>query len=43
MVLGVVPAAVAGWEILVVGLVAFYIAMATLVNTVYGRKAMPLS
>jgi succinate-acetate transporter protein len=43
VVLGVIPAAVAGWEILVVGLIAFYIAMATLVNGVYGRKAMPLS
>lgn len=43
VVVGVVPAAVAGWEILLVGLIAFYIAMATLVNTVYGKKVLPLS
>jgi succinate-acetate transporter protein len=43
VVLGKVPAPVAGWEILVTGLVAWYIAMATLVNTVYGRKVLPLS
>jgi hypothetical protein len=33
----------AGWEIFVVGLLAWYIAAATLVNTVYGEKALPLS
>jgi len=43
VVVGKMPAAVAGWEILIVGLLAFYIAMATLVNTVHGRKVMPLS
>jgi succinate-acetate transporter protein len=43
VVTGKIPAPVAGWEILVVGLLAFYIAMATLVNTVYGKKVLPLS
>lgn len=43
VVVGKLPAPVAGWEILIVGLLAFYIAMATLVNTVYGRKVLPLS
>jgi uncharacterized protein len=43
VVVGKIPAPVAGWEILIVGLLAFYIAMATLVNTVHGRKVMPLS
>jgi len=43
VVVGKVPAKVAGWEILIVGLLAFYIAMATLVNTVHGKKVMPLS
>jgi len=43
VVVGKVPAPVAGWEILIVGLLAFYIAMATLVNTVHGKKVMPLS
>ena len=43
VVVGKVPATVAGWEILIVGLLAFYIAMATLVNTVHGKKVMPLS
>jgi len=32
-----------GWEIFIVGLLAWYIAMATLVNTVHGRKVLPLS
>ena len=41
--LGIVPAALAGWEIFVVGLLAWYIASATLVNTVYGRTVLPLS
>ena len=41
--LGKVPAPVAGWEIFITGLVAWYIAMATLVNTVYLRKVLPLS
>jgi uncharacterized protein len=43
VVVGKIPAPVAGWEILIVGLLAFYIAMATLVNTVHGRKVMPLA
>jgi succinate-acetate transporter protein len=43
VVVGKVPASVAGWEILIVGLLAYYIAMATLVNTVYGKKVLPLS
>lgn len=43
VVLGKVSAALAGWEIFITGLVAWYIAMATLVNTVYGRKVFPLS
>jgi len=41
--LGIVSAPVAGWEIFVVGLLAWYIAMATLVNTVYGRMVLQLS
>ncbi len=41
--LGFVPAPLAGWEIFVVGLIAWYIATATLANTVYGRKVLPLS
>lgn len=43
VVVGKVPARVAGWEIFITGLLAFYIAMATLVNTVYGKKVLPLS
>jgi len=43
VVLGKVSAVIAGWEIFITGLVAWYIAMATLVNTVYGRKVLPLS
>jgi uncharacterized protein len=43
MVIGKVPPPVAGWEIFVTGLVAWYIAMATLANTVYRRKVLPLS
>jgi uncharacterized protein len=43
VVIGKVPAPVAGWEIFITGLLAWYIAMATLVNTVYGRKILPLS
>jgi succinate-acetate transporter protein len=43
MVIGKVPAPVAGWEIFIVGLLAWYIAMATLANTVYKRKVLPLS
>ncbi len=43
VVLGFVSAPVAGWEIFVTGFVAYYIAMATLVNTVSGHKALPLA
>lgn len=43
MVLGKVPAPVVGWEIFITGLTAWYIAMATLVNTVYRRTVLPLS
>jgi uncharacterized protein len=43
VVLGMVPAPVAGWEIFIVGLLAWYIAMATLVNTAHGKKVMPLA
>jgi succinate-acetate transporter protein len=43
VVIGKMPASVAGWEILITGLLAFYIAMATLVNTVHGKKVLPLS
>lgn len=41
--LGVVPEAVAGWEIVITGLVAWYVATATLVNTVHGKSVLPLS
>ena len=41
--LGKVPAPVAGWEIFITGLVAWYIAMATLANTVYKKKVLPLA
>ena len=43
VVIGIVSRVVAGWEIFVVGLIAWYIAMATLVNTVNGKKVLPLS
>jgi len=43
VVIGKVPAPVAGWEIFIVGLIAWYIAMATLANTVYKRQVLPLS
>ena len=43
VVVGKCPAPVAGWEIFIVGLLAVYIAMATLTNTVYGKKVLPLS
>jgi succinate-acetate transporter protein len=43
VVVGKMSAKVAGWEILIVGLLAYYIAMATLVNTVHGKKVLPLS
>ncbi|MFZ0705680.1 MAG: acetate uptake transporter [Candidatus Korobacteraceae bacterium] len=43
VVLGIVSPKLAGWEIFIVGLLAWYIATATLANTVYGRKVLPLS
>ncbi len=43
LTLGLVPAAPVGWEVFIVGLLAWYIAMAELVNTVFGRKVLPLS
>jgi succinate-acetate transporter protein len=41
--LGIVSPVLAGWEIFVVGLVAWYVATATLVNTMFARKVLPLS
>ena len=32
-----------GWELFITGLLAWYIAMAELVNTVYGRQVLPLA
>jgi succinate-acetate transporter protein len=43
VVLGIVSAPLAGWEIFIVGLLAWYIATATLVNTVHGKKVLPIS
>ena len=43
VVLGFVSPHLAGWEIFVVGLLAWYIATATLVNTVNGKKVLPIS
>ncbi len=43
VVLGVVPAAAAGWEIFFTGLVAWYIASAILINGVHGKKLLPHS
>jgi succinate-acetate transporter protein len=43
VVVGKLGAPVAGWEIFITGLLAWYIAMATLANTVYKRKVLPLS
>jgi len=43
VVLGFVPESLAGWEIVLTGLVAWYIATATLVNTVHGKQVLPLS
>ncbi len=43
VVMGVVPASIAGWEIFVTGLAAWYIATAILVNGVYGMKVLPHS
>ncbi len=40
---GAISRPLVGWEIFITGLVAWYIASATLVNTVYGRKVLPLS
>jgi succinate-acetate transporter protein len=43
VVIGIISPVLAGWEIFITGLLAWYIAMATLVNTVYGKKVLPLS
>lgn len=43
VVLGIVSPKLAGWEIFITGLVAWYIATATLVNTVSGKKVWPLA
>jgi len=43
VVTGVVPPALAGWEIFITGLVAWYIATAILVNGLYGRTILPHS
>lgn len=43
VVVGKCPPAVAGWEIFITGLLAWYIAAATLANAVYKRKVLPLS
>ena len=42
VVLGKCPPAVAGWEIFITGLLAWYIAAATLANAVYNRMVLPL-
>ncbi len=41
--LGMIPAKPVGLEIFITGLLAWYIAMAELVNTVYGKNVLPLS
>ncbi|MFZ2225761.1 MAG: hypothetical protein WAV26_13850 [Candidatus Deferrimicrobium sp.] len=41
--IGRIPPAVAGGEIFITGLAAWYIATAILVNGVYGRKVLPHS
>jgi len=41
--LGLIPAKPVGAEIFITGLLAWYIAMAELVNTVYGKRILPIS
>ena len=41
--LGILSPVPAGWETFITGLLAWYIAMAELVNTVWGRQVLPLS
>ena len=41
--LGVLSPVPTGWEIFITGLLAWYIAMAELVNTVWGKQVLPLS
>jgi len=41
--LGMAPAVLVGAEVFITGLVAWYIAMAEVVNTVYGKKVLPIS
>ncbi len=43
VILGIFPENIAGWEIVITGLVAWYIATATLVNTTHGKQVLPLS
>ncbi len=43
LVLGMAPPSVVGWEIFITGFLAWYIAMAEIVNTVYGRTVLPIS
>ncbi len=43
VVLNIVPATAAGWEIFFTGLVAWYIASAILINGVHGKKILPHS
>ena len=41
--LGLAPKVLVGWEIFITGLFAWYIATAELVNTVHGKKVLPLA
>ncbi len=41
--LGMIPAKPVGVEVFVTGLLAWYIAMAEVVNTAYGKKVLPIS
>ncbi len=43
VVLGIVSPKLAGWEIFIVGFLAWYIATATLVNACHGRMVLPHS
>jgi uncharacterized protein len=42
VVLGWFPANVAGYEIILTGLIAWYVATGTIVNAVHGKKVLPL-
>ena len=41
VVIGIVPARLAGWKIFIVGFIAWCIATATLTNAVHGRQILP--